>query len=583
MQILGTAEAESTDTSRLLAWGPIFLTLILAGIASALVWFKGDLFGVLTREAKLGASVWIFLVLVAVLLLHVGLLFGGAYRLVGRAFRAEIRDRGAAVKQTKRLKRDARLQTLCDELRATRGWSWRYRTRWLLLNGTDALIDDVAPGLKRAGVMPVADAILVHAAPDGIDAGEWRRQIRQLRRRRPVDSVVHVTDANTRETELPRALAGLATDLGWAAPVTLLHTVPAKGGLPESFETIGAFPGPSLRGTQPASALREQLATIGRHTADAGVQLCATPARVTYLAQISHYIDEQCESIISGWNALFASHWHRSQLTGVMFAPVFESTVAAPAPVPLASTALAGAEAFVSAGTQRPGLLQNQPAALLPAWQTIALRRGTGRRVGFYWPNVLAWSVIVAAVAWCVWMTVSFVGNQQLAREAQATANAAINTRPQTAVAWRAQLALQQLIEKLEYRQQHGAPWYLRGGLSRNDEVLAGLWLPYRTAATRNLQTPVMQTIDDLFKAAGQARADSLESQDTRSGTYNALKTYLMLGVRPVPNRRSSNACWCPCGRVRSRCPWVSVTIRGSGWRGFMPITSRRILNGASH
>lgn len=530
MQILGTAEAESTDTSRLLAWGPIFLTLILAGIASALVWFKGDLFGVLTREAKLGASVWIFLVLVVVLLLHVGLLFGGAYRLVGRAFRAEIRDRGAAVKQTKRLKRDARLQTLCDELRATRGWSWRYRTRWLLLNGTDALIDDVAPGLKRAGVMPVADAILVHAAPDGIDAGEWRRQIRQLRRRRPVDSVVHVTDANTRETELPRALAGLATDLGWAAPVTLLHTVPAKGGLPETFETIGAFPGPSLRGTQPASALREQLATIGRHTADAGVQLCATPARVTYLAQISHYIDEQCESIISAWNALFASHWHRSQLTGVMFAPVFESTVAVPAPVPLASTALAGAEAFVSAGTQRPGLLQNQPAALLPAWQTIALRRGTGRRVGFYWPNVLACAVIVAAVAWCVWMTVSFVGNRQLAREAQATANAAINTRPQTAVAWRAQLALQQLIEKLEYRQQHGAPWYLRGGLSRNDEVLAGLWLPYRTAAIRNLQTPVMQTIDDLFKAAGQARADSLESQDTRSGTYNALKTYLMLG-----------------------------------------------------
>ncbi|WP_249173224.1 type VI secretion lipoprotein TssJ [Burkholderia vietnamiensis] len=43
-------------------------------------------------------------------------------------------------------------------------------------------------------------------------------------------------------------------------------------------------------------------------------------------------------------------------------------------------------------------------------------------------------------------MTVSFVGNQQLAREAQATANAAINTRPQTAVAWRAQLALQAVL-----------------------------------------------------------------------------------------------------------------------------------------
>ncbi|MGR3906606.1 ImcF-related family protein [Burkholderia sp. SR8] len=532
MQILGTAEAESTDTSRLLAWGPIFLALILAGGAFALAWFKGDLFGVLTREAKLGVSVWIFLALVAVLLLHVGLLFGGAYRLVGRVFRIEAGDRGAAVKQTKTLKRDARLQTLCDELRATRGWWWRYRTRWLLLNGTDALIDDVAPGLKRAGVMPVADAILVHATPDGIDAGEWRRQIRQLRRRRPVDSVVHVTDANAHETELPRALATLATDLGWAAPVTLLHTVPAKGGLPETFETIGAFPGPSLPRTQPASALREQLTTIGRFTADAGVRLCATPTRITYLAQISQYIDQQRESIISGWNALFASHWRRSRLTGVMFAPVFDTSVAVPTPVPVVPIALAGAEAsaVASTETQQPVVFRNQPAALLPAWRTIARRRDTGRRVGFYWPNALACFVTVAAVAWCVWMTVSFIGNQRLVREARATANGAVEARPQTAVVWRAQLALQQLIEKLEYRQQHGAPWHLRGGLSRNDEVLAGLWLPYRIAATRNLQTPVMRTIGDLLKAAGQTRADSLESQDTRSGTYNTLKTYLMLG-----------------------------------------------------
>ncbi|AJY64302.1 intracellular multiplication and macrophage-killing family protein [Burkholderia glumae LMG 2196 = ATCC 33617] len=496
------------------------------------MWFKGALFGVLTREAKLGASVWIFLALVAVLLLHIGLLFGGAYRLVGRVFRAEVGDRDAAVTQTKTLKCDARLQTVCDELRATRGWWWRYRTRWLLLTGTDALIEDVAPGLKRAGVMPVADAILVHAAPDGIDVGAWRRQIRQLRRRRPVDSVVHVTDANAPETELPRALATLATDLGWAAPVTLLHAVPATGGHPETFEAIGAFPGPSLGGTQPASVLREQLAVIGRHTADAGVRLCVTPTRITYLAQISQYIDEQRESIISGWNALFASHWYRSRLAGVIFAPVFETSAAVPTPVPVVPIAPAGAEAaaVVPTGTQQPVMFQHQPAALLPAWRTIARRRDTGRRVGFYWPNVLAWFVTVAAVTWCAWMTVSFVGNRQLAREARATANAAAEARPQTAVAWRAQLALQQLIEKLEYRQQHGAPWYLRGGLSRNDEVLAGLWPPYRIAATRNLQTPVVQTIGDLLKAAGQTRADSLESQDTRSSTYNALKTYLMLG-----------------------------------------------------
>lgn len=161
MQILGSGEAEPTDTGRLLAWGPIFLALLLAGIAFAWVWVKGDLLGTLTREAKLGASMWIFTGLVAALLVHVGLLYGGAYRLVGRVFRADAGQRGEMIRNAKTLKYDARLQSLRDELRASHGWRWRYRTRWLLLNGADTLIEDVAPGLKRGGAMPVGDAILV--------------------------------------------------------------------------------------------------------------------------------------------------------------------------------------------------------------------------------------------------------------------------------------------------------------------------------------------------------------------------------------------------------------------------------------
>lgn len=320
VQILGAGEAVSSRTAPLLAWGPISLALMLAGVALALVWFNGELLGVPTREAKLGASTWIFAALVAAILLHAGLM-GGAYRLIGRVFRADAGERGAAVKPARPLKRDPRLQYLLDELRVSHGWRWRYRTPWLLVSGADALIEEVAPALKRAGAMPVADAILVHASPDGIDAKTWRRQIRQLRRRRPVDSLVHVTREDEPATGLPRALATLATDLGWAAPVTFLHAVPAQGGRPETFEAIGAFPGPALKGAQPAATLRDQLATIERHTADAGVPLCTTPARILYLAQISQYLGQQREHIVTGWNALLASPWLRAPLAGVMFAP----------------------------------------------------------------------------------------------------------------------------------------------------------------------------------------------------------------------------------------------------------------------
>ncbi|QTD92189.1 ImcF-related family protein [Burkholderia anthina] len=511
---------ESAPSGRLVFWGVVVAALIVAAFAIGLVWRRGDLFDLAPGVARMRVVVAVIITLIVFVAIHLCLFFIGAYAIAGQLFRRDIVD---ATNVQKPLKQDVRLQRMVEELRASRGWRWRYRSPWLMVIGADTLIEQVAPGLKRAGVMPVGNAILVHAAPDGIDAGAWRRQIRTLRRRRPVDSVVQVTHADERDTEMPRALAALATDIGWAAPVTFLHAVPAQGDRPETFEAIGAFPGPGYTCEQPVPALCDQLAAIERSTADAGVRLCTAPTRISYLAEISQYIGKQHEHIVTGWQALLASHWLRAPLTGVVFAPVFATTAAVSAPTPI----VAGGSVTV---TNVPIEFPLQPAALLPAWRAIASRRRIGRRVGFYWPNTLAMCLTVVAMAWCVWMSASFVGNQQLVRDAQAAANAAVDARPQTATAWRTQLALQQLMEKLEFRQQHGAPWYLRAGLSRNDEILDGLWQPYRIAATRNLQTPVVQTTRELLRAADQTRADSLQSQDRRGSTYNALKTYLMLG-----------------------------------------------------
>ncbi|RQZ05610.1 type VI secretion protein VasK [Burkholderia sp. Bp9031] len=516
---------ESASSGRLALWGVIVAALIVAAFAIGFVWRRGDLFDLAPGVARMQVVIAIIIALIVFVAIHLCLFFIGAYAIAGQLFRGDIDD---ATKAQEPLKRDARLQRMVEELRVTQGRRWRYRSPWLMVSGADILIDQVAPGLKREGAMPVGNVILVHAAPDGIEADAWRRQIRKLRRRRPVDCVVQITHVDECDTELPRALAVLATDIGWAAPVTFLHTVPAQGDRPETFEAIGAFPGPAYQGGQPALSLRDQLAAIERGTADAGVRLCTASTRVTYLAEISQYIGKQHEHIVTGWQALLASPWLRAPLAGVMFAPVFATAAATPVPI-----AANGSATVPNVPIEFPP----QPAALLPAWRAIAGRQRIGRRVGLYWPNALAICLIVATMAWCAWMTASFIGNQRLMREAQVAASAAVEARPQTAAAWRAQLALQQLMEKLEYRQQHGAPWHLRAGLSRNDDILGGLWQPYRIAATRNLQTPVVQTIGELLKSAGQARADSLQTQDTRGSTYNALKTYLMLGE---PSRADS-------------------------------------------
>ncbi|MCA7887317.1 type VI secretion protein VasK [Burkholderia contaminans] len=512
--------AASAPTGRIALWGVVAAALIVAAFAIGLVWSRGDLFDLAPGVARMQVVVVIVIALIVFVAIHLCLFFIGAYTIAGQTFR---RDIGDATKAQKPSKYDARLKRVAEELRASRGRLWRYRSRWLMVSGADTLIDQVTPGLKRAGAMPVGNAILVHAAPDGIEAGAWRRQIRKLRGRRPLDSIVQVTQSDDRDTELPRALAALVTDIGCVVPVTFLHAVPTRGDRPETFEAIGAFPGLAGKGGQPAPALRDQLAEIERGTADAGVRLCTAPTRITCLAEISQYIGKQHEDIVANWQTLLGSPWLRTPLAGVMFAPVFATTAAMPTLVPVT---VDGSATVPNVAIDLPP----QPAALLPAWHAIASRRRIGRRVGFYWPNALATCLIVAAIAWCVWMSVSFVANQRLMRDARAAASAAVDARQQTAAAWRAQLALQQLMETLEYRQQHGVPWYLRAGLSRNDDILDGLWQPYQVAATRNLQTPVVQTIGKLLQAADQARADSLQSQETRGSTYNALKTYLMLG-----------------------------------------------------
>ncbi|MGF6415125.1 ImcF-related family protein [Paraburkholderia sp. MM5482-R1] len=523
-----TTTEVSAPSGRLAIWGLPVAALVVALLAIGIVSLRGDIVGVTTAESRLKAIIAILVTFAVVVVAHLVLFATGAYAFAGRLFH---RETGDHTKAAKPLRRDARLQRVYEELRVSHGWFWRHRLRWLLVNGTDERVDQVAPGLRQAGVMHVDETILVHVSPDGIEAAKWLGQIRQLRRRYPVDGVVHVARADDTDTELPRALSGIATALGWAAPVTFLHPVEAKGSPSERFDAVGTFmPNDSRRRAQEAAArLPDVLNKVEQRSADAGVHLCTrNNLRMTWLMEISKYVGDHCERIVDGLRGLAASNWLRAPLAGVMFAPVFPGPTVVPVPVANGD----GTPGEPADAPPAVTVLRVQPAALLPVWREIAAGAPNyrGRRVGFYWPNALATLVTAAAILWCVWMTVSFVGNRQLMREASQTAQAAVDAKPQTAEAWRAQLALQQLMEKLEYRRQHGAPWYLRAGVSSNDALLAAMWPPYRIAARHNLQEPVVRTITDLLKAAGEARADALQSQEARGSTYNALKTYLMLG-----------------------------------------------------
>jgi type VI secretion system protein ImpL len=538
-------------------WGAILVVVALGLLTCLWFYLDGARFGLATDAQRWCAS--LIVASICVVLLVAKEAFMPTWRKRQDTAQESLRppsdtcDKSTATRHTG-------LLALRAELRCAHGPFWRYRMRWLMLHGSDERIDEVAPGLKQTGVMQVGNVVLVHAAPEGIETSQWRRQLRQLRRSRPVDSVVHVRRAVDDDTDLPRSLATLANDLGWAAPVTFLHAVPTKGDQTEQFEAVGVFVSRPKRRRDGAAPdeLNEQLAAIEYHTADMGVRNCCASKPSRYLAQVSAYIGAQRERIVSGWAALIASPWLRAPLDGVMFVPVFApSEKAAPAP-------LAELDAHSIA-------LSVQPALLLPTWEQIGgrLHRHQGRRVGFHGPNALATLITVLAIGWCGWMTVSFIGNERVMSAARASADAALTATPGTPAALRAQLALQLQIDTLEYRQQHGAPWYLRAGLNRNSQILDALWQPYRTVAERNMQRPVVQALQTSLTQFAQIRADALQSHDAQQRGYNALKAYLMLAdphrVDPEFLKRELLAVWrAPAGMIPGE--WLDTSQQLAGF-----------------
>ncbi|SAL80552.1 ImcF domain-containing protein [Caballeronia peredens] len=524
LKALDSQHAERASSDFLKLWGvPLAAILIAAALAALAWWGRPEITKLSTLEMRISALLKIFGTLGIVLVAHPVALWLGIYEKIAHF----VGQMGNGQKSETKLKYDARLQYLHEELRTAFGWRWRHAMPWLMLTGDDALIDAVAPDLKQTGVMRTSDIVLVHAEPNGVDAKTWRSQLCRLRRRYPVDAVIPVTrtsEPSLSADELPRTLSNLARDLGWGAPIVVLHAVQASGKYRDAFRPVGAFAyAQASEGT-----LDHQLSVLEEATADAGVGLCARPEPILWLAQVSQYITEQRERMVETWQSHRASKWRRAPLAGVMFAPVFAAP-AVPTPVPADQEDIAKDVAERQA--QRISVAREQPRALQVVWHEIGTRMKLhdGRRIGFYWPNALAMLVMATTIAWCVALIVSFIGNRSVMTDAQVTANAALATKPGTASALRTQLALQSQIDKLEYRQQHGAPWYLRVGLNRNDQILAALWPSYANVAARNLRDPAARQLEATLTQLAQSRADALPNTDEQQRDYNALKTYLML------------------------------------------------------
>ncbi|WP_043367952.1 ImcF-related family protein, partial [Cupriavidus sp. WS] len=228
--------------------------------------------------------------------------------------------------------------------------------------------------------------------------------------------------------------------------------------------------------------------------------------RDRYMGALSQRLDTRGPVLADWIGGLVSSQRRRLPLSGIVFAPYPGSAADA----------------------------DDEPGTDLPLWQYLgeAARRQPGRRIGWHPVTVCSTLALTAIGLWSAGMLVSGVLNGRDMHVA-GQAVTGIQSAPNAAERLRALLALQQQIERYEYRTQHHAPLATRFGLNRDPAVLDALWQPYAQASRRLLATPVQQDLEASLVDLAQMRTDMLDEQTSRwaLGGHEGLKTYLMLAA----------------------------------------------------
>lgn len=496
----------------------LFLSLLVGGVI--LIW--GDHLGIKTPDDR---SLWLTVVAIVALVLAIVASLDRWVRW-GEALRQQrqwMHTRQAKLAGTTQASILAQgveeksefssFKLLRESLRREYGWRWRYRRPWLLMTGDDSAIRRTLPALKEHGWLLSSDEVLLWSATseDGQPDTTWLKQLYKLRRHRPVDAVVLVTNGDTalpaqrRGTDtFANNLVRIAEALRWSAPVYVLDA--AQTNTPDNSNTpvIGC----ELPRQPSVATVARAMQSVRDQLAARSVDQLISNRGDRYMGEVSARLDTRARALahwIGGWSS---SQRRRIATAGIVFAPIHPT------------------------GTAEPDA---EHGTALPLWQYLgdAARRQPGRRIGWHPITVLSVLAFTVIGLWTAGMLVAGFTNGRDLNAANQAAHA-IHDAPNPATQLHSLLALQQQIERYEYRVQHHAPLSTRFGLNRDADALAALWKPYESASRQLLVTPVQQNMEATLVDLAQMRTDTIDEQTSRWALdgQQALKAYLML-ARP--------------------------------------------------
>ncbi|OVZ74787.1 ImcF-related family protein [Yersinia intermedia] len=413
------------------------------------------------------------------------------------------------------------IRELQQALQKLYGRFWPRKVRILLLTGSAADVEQLTPGLTSQYWQEDSGTVLLWGGDLAAQADSaWLSALRKLRRR-PLDGVVWVTSALAQRTALGQkeSKTTLSTDmmdsvaqafasryelLGWRLPL-YVWSLHADDGADRITQSVGCL---LPVGCKP-DELSTQLAGLLPSLIEQGTQQISRNTQHPFLLQLADQLARQPDSV-AGPLATLLNPYRPSPLAGVIFSPA-------------SVDAKRSVKHHWGKDNRWDVLIDSLP--LLPAGLAA-------KKLGFAWRKTLAMAMAGIMVLWGAGMVMSFLVNRDTINASESQVKRAANVQQPLPARLQAQLDLQHTLGRLQYRQQQGAPWYSRFGLSQNDALLAALWPHYWASATPLLRDAAARHLEKQLITMAQLPPDSPLRDTLVKPAYEQLKLYLML-ARP--------------------------------------------------
>ncbi|HIE5768735.1 TPA: ImcF-related family protein [Proteus mirabilis] len=394
----------------------------------------------------------------------------------------------------------------------------------ILLIGTSTSIEKLTPNLTTDIWQENNGTLLIYGGDihQSIDEN-LIQDLKQLRRRRPLDAVIWVSENNLSQQPLGHSLFNhlnptntdtasryfhqLFRQLRWQAPIWLWN-ISNNGEITTNEAPTVLYSAP-LKAT--SEILSNDLKTLLPALMEQGTHAVLHNPTHTYLLALARFLQhEGCEKLANNLTPLL-SGYRSLPFAGVLFStPIYEN-VSVTSSKNNQWTSNPHWKALITANSQLPYQLKASP-------------------LGLNFKRILQYTVATAMTLWGIGMVVSYFMNRQLITQSQQQAQLATDNHQSEFARLQAQYGLQQTLGLLSHREKTSVPFWLRFGLSSNNALLSHLWPVYSQSMLPLLRDSTQQHLENYLHAFMQFPPESAERIEGAQSAYQALKAYLMMG-----------------------------------------------------